>query len=845
MRILHIMLYSFTARSHKPSEISVRAGEEVWVVTKAGDGWTLVCRGDGEMGVVPTDYLGKQVKKKKKSPKTADAKHVDGTEGEKREKNEKREKKEKREEVSGKTKHKDSKKELRSKDSSKHDIPHASLDGSDSEKDDRKVDKQPLSPNAGSEGEDMDSKTSPPLLKHIDMDSGRPTTKPHSDSLKGSDIHSETDGIDHTPPLEAIKVDKQPLSPNAGSEGEDMDSKTSPPLLKHIDMDSGRPTTKPHSDSLKGSDIHSETDGIDHTPPLEAMSPSSTQLIDSEHIIDSDPHMDDPAPEISPLKSRFKRRNDEILHESGMMKYCTSGKAHEAEDNIKVIIRCRPINEMEKKQGSQTVVAIKEDGELVVHRKTKDGKKLSKEFTFDAVYGPTSLQKDIFTFSIRSLVDAALDGYNATIFAYGQTGSGKSFTMMGNEKDEDLRGVIPRTFQHIFDYKSVADESEEYLFRASYIELYGDNIYDLLIKRGKREEKQSLKLREHPEKGVYIENVTLTPIRSEEEVPELLEIGGSNRTVASTQMNDVSSRSHSIFQLHLEVSKKYDDGSEHIRVGKLNLVDLAGSETLKKTKATGQRQKEGIEINKSLSTLCRVIRNLNEGLTHIPYRESNLTRLLQDSIGGNSKTVMIANISPASFNIDETIETLRYAKRAKNIKNTPKINEDPKDAMLRQMRLQIEKLQEELKSAHSTAGAADAASKIAQIATDTGNASAFRAAEKAAQEVIYIQVGESEEEKKKRLEELAQKEQTIAEEKKAKEELAIELAEKEKEKEESVKQLRIMESKMTEIKKRGQEIFTEARKKEAEARKLENELRDKELAARKLKGKIKEKEEEA
>jgi hypothetical protein len=202
---------------------------------------------------------------------------------------------------------------------------------------------------------------------------------------------------------------------------------------------------------------------------------------------------------------------------------------------------------------------------------------------------------------------------------------------------------------------------------------------------------------EHPEKGVYIPNLSWHECKRNLDCEKLMDKGNKNRATGATLMNADSSRSHSIFTINVEMCEQANDGEEHYRVGKLNLVDLAGSERQSKTGASGDRLKEATKINLSLSALGNVISALVDGKAkHIPYRDSKLTRLLQDSLGGNTKTLMIAAISPAADNYDETLSTLRYANRAKNIKNKPKINEDPKDAMLRELQDEIRLLKEQL-----------------------------------------------------------------------------------------------------------------------------------------------------
>lgn len=311
-----------------------------------------------------------------------------------------------------------------------------------------------------------------------------------------------------------------------------------------------------------------------------------------------------------------------------------------------------------------------------------------KAFTFDGAYFVDSTTETIYNDIGYPLVDGVLEGYNGTIFAYGQTGCGKSFSMQGITDPPTQRGIIPRAFEHIFENIQVA-ENVKYLVRASYLEIYNEEIRDLLGK----DHKHRLDLKEHPDKGVYIKDLSMHTVHNTKECEHVMELGWKNRSVGATLMNADSSRSHSIFTIHIEMCDLDENGQDHIRAGKLNLVDLAGSERQTKTGATGDRLKEATKINLSLSALGNVISALVDGKSkHIPYRDSKLTRLLQDSLGGNTKTLMVACLSPADNNYDETLSTLRYANRAKNIKNKPKINEDPKDALLRQFQEEIKQL---------------------------------------------------------------------------------------------------------------------------------------------------------
>jgi hypothetical protein len=267
--------------------------------------------------------------------------------------------------------------------------------------------------------------------------------------------------------------------------------------------------------------------------------------------------------------------------------------------------------------------------------------------------------------------------------------------MEGVPDDPESRGIIPNAFQHIFDHVALNHSDDKYLIQASYFEIYNEEIHDLLSKTPK----QPLELKETVENGVIVKGISWVVVRSFDEIYHVLQSGKKNRVVASTLMNQTSSRSHSIFTVVIECCSVDTSGQEHFRVGKLNMVDLAGSERQTKTGATGDRLKEASKINWSLSSLGNVIAALVDGKSqHVPYRDSKLTRILQDSLGGNTKTVMCAIAGPADFNYDETLSTLRYANRAKNIKNKPAINEDPKDTMLREYQEEISRLRAQLQS---------------------------------------------------------------------------------------------------------------------------------------------------
>ncbi|XP_029470586.1 kinesin-like protein KIF3B isoform X2 [Rhinatrema bivittatum] len=362
-------------------------------------------------------------------------------------------------------------------------------------------------------------------------------------------------------------------------------------------------------------------------------------------------------------------------------------------ESVRVVVRCRPMNGKEMAAGYEKVVDVDVKlGQVSVRNPRGASTELPKMFTFDAVYDWNAKQFELYDETFRPLVDSVLQGFNGTIFAYGQTGTGKTYTMEGLRSDPEKRGVIPNSFEHIFTHIS-RSQNQQYLVRASYLEIYQEEIRDLLSK----DQTKRLELKERPDTGVYVKDLSSFVTKSVKEIEHVMNVGNQNRSVGATNMNEHSSRSHAIFMITIECSELGLDGENHIRVGKLNLVDLAGSERQAKTGAQGERLKEATKINLSLSALGNVISALVDGKsTHIPYRDSKLTRLLQDSLGGNAKTVMVANIGPASYNVEETLTTLRYSNRAKNIKNKPRVNEDPKDALLREFQEEIARLKAQL-----------------------------------------------------------------------------------------------------------------------------------------------------
>ncbi|KAI8071186.1 kinesin heavy chain [Gilbertella persicaria] len=342
-------------------------------------------------------------------------------------------------------------------------------------------------------------------------------------------------------------------------------------------------------------------------------------------------------------------------------------------NNIKVVCRFRPQNSLEIREGGVPVIDIDEDGTQVELK----GKEFQGSFAFDKVFGMNTAQKDVFDYSIKTIVDDVTAGYNGTVFAYGQTGSGKTFTMMGADiDDENTRGIIPRIVGQIFDSIMAAPSNLEFTVKVSYMEIYMEKVRDLL-----NPTQDNLPIHEDKTHGVYVKGLLEVYVGSTEDVYEVMRNGSGNRVVSATNMNAESSRSHSIVVITI-TQKNIDTGAA--KSGKLYLVDLAGSEKVGKTGASGQTLEEAKKINKSLTALGMVINALTDGKSsHVPYRDSKLTRILQESLGGNSRTTLIINCSPSSYNEAETLSTLRFGMRAKTIRNKAKVNADLSPAELK------------------------------------------------------------------------------------------------------------------------------------------------------------------
>ncbi|KAI3991317.1 hypothetical protein MKX01_034636 [Papaver californicum] len=371
--------------------------------------------------------------------------------------------------------------------------------------------------------------------------------------------------------------------------------------------------------------------------------------------------------------------------------------------NVQVVIRIRPLSNSEISIQGQNKCVRQESSQTI----TWTGHPESR-YTFDLVADENVTQENLFNVAGLPMVENCMGGYNSCMFAYGQTGSGKTHTMMGDIDGGTRRhsvncGMTPRVFEHLFtriqkDKEARRDEKLIFTCKCSFLEIYNEQILDLLDPSS-----ANLQIREDSKKGVYVENLKEMEVTCARDVIQLLVQGTTNRKVAATNMNHASSRSHSVFTCIIE-SKWEIRGVTHHRFARLNLVDLAGSERQKSSGAEGERLKEATNINKSLSTLGLVIMNLvnvsNGKSLHVPYRDSKLTFLLQDSLGGNSKTTIIANISPANCNSLETLGTLKFAQRAKFIKNNAIVNEDASGDVLT-MRIQIQQLKKEVNQLRS------------------------------------------------------------------------------------------------------------------------------------------------
>uniref|UniRef100_A0A8D1FQW8 Kinesin-like protein n=1 Tax=Sus scrofa TaxID=9823 RepID=A0A8D1FQW8_PIG len=371
--------------------------------------------------------------------------------------------------------------------------------------------------------------------------------------------------------------------------------------------------------------------------------------------------------------------------------------------SVKVAVRVRPFNSREMSRDSKCIIQMSGSTTTIVN--PKQPKETPKSFSFDYSYwshtSPEDInyasQKQVYRDIGEEMLQHAFEGYNVCIFAYGQTGAGKSYTMMGKQ-EKDQQGIIPQLCEDLFSrINDTTNDNMSYSVEVSYMEIYCERVRDLLNPKNKG----NLRVREHPLLGPYVEDLSKLAVTSYNDIQDLMDSGNKARTVAATNMNETSSRSHAVFNI-IFTQKRHDAETSVTteKVSKISLVDLAGSERADSTGAKGTRLKEGANINKSLTTLGKVISALAEmnkkkkKTDFIPYRDSVLTWLLRENLGGNSRTAMVAALSPADINYDETLSTLRYADRAKQIRCNAVINEDPNNKLIRELKDEVTRLRD-------------------------------------------------------------------------------------------------------------------------------------------------------
>ncbi|KII70283.1 Kinesin-like protein KIF11 [Thelohanellus kitauei] len=383
--------------------------------------------------------------------------------------------------------------------------------------------------------------------------------------------------------------------------------------------------------------------------------------------------------------------------------------------NITVVVRCRPRNDLEKRMNSPNCVDInteKRQVSLSGDQSVIGHWGHNRSFVFDRVFDYRSKQIEVYKSVVVPLLEEVIQGYSCTIFAYGQTGTGKTYTMEGARCSERIHysweqdpqsGIIPRSIHQLFEMLERKQDIQEFSVRVSFLEIYNEELFDLL---GQPFESQKLRIFEDTSRkgSVFVQGLEEVIVHNKSEVYSILEKGGARRQTAATILNAHSSRSHTVFSITVNMKDSNIQGEDIIKTGRLYLVDLAGSENIGRSGAIERRAREAGTINQSLLTLGRVIFALVEKTKHVPYRESKLTRLLQDSLGGRTKTVIIATISPSAYNIEETVSTLEYAQRAKHIKNRPEVNQLNKKGLIKEYSETIEKLNKDLMAAREKNG---------------------------------------------------------------------------------------------------------------------------------------------
>uniref|UniRef100_A0A452GWU5 Kinesin-like protein n=1 Tax=Gopherus agassizii TaxID=38772 RepID=A0A452GWU5_9SAUR len=384
------------------------------------------------------------------------------------------------------------------------------------------------------------------------------------------------------------------------------------------------------------------------------------------------------------------------------------------EGNVAVVVRVRPQTQQEQEGSRHAVVQVIDDSMLVFDPEEpcqsgvftgfrghdapkRRGKDL--KFVFDQVFGESATQEEVFQHTTKELLDGVLNGYNCSVFAYGATGAGKTYTMLGSEKSP---GIMYLTMVELYKRIEARMEEKSCEVLISYQEVYNEQIHDLLEPKG------PLAIREDPEKGVVVQGLSFHQPKSAEQLLEMLASGNRNRTQHPTDANATSSRSHAVFQIYVKQQDRVVGITQDVQVAKMSLIDLAGSERASTTNTKGERLREGANINRSLLALINVINALADAKSrksHIPYRDSKLTRLLKDSLGGNCRTIMIAAISPSALAYEDTYNTLKYANRAKEIKLSLKSNVLSLDchitkyaAICEQLKAEVANLREKLQA---------------------------------------------------------------------------------------------------------------------------------------------------
>ncbi|KAG9266797.1 kinesin-like protein KIF14 isoform X1 [Astyanax mexicanus] len=461
---------------------------------------------------------------------------------------------------------------------------------------------------------------------------------------------------------------------------------------KHSSTDSGKPQA---SSSKKVPLINNQSKNL-----MMAVTPRSTQVRKTTAQTSSTT----PSGTMSSTKARPPTTSETLLSTEGKLvsQAATHPELKMEDSAVTVAVRVRPFSSREKGENSCQVIFMDNQETVVQHPDTKQTYTFAFDFSFcslDEMDPRFASQQTVYENLAKPLLERAFEGFNTCLFAYGQTGSGKSYTMMGFGEEA---GIIPRFCEELFLRLSRADSKEDTChLEMSYFEVYNEKIHDLLVAKDEQNQKKMpLRVREHPVEGPYVEDLSTNVVSSYGDIQTWLELGNKQRATAATGMNDKSSRSHSVFTLVMTQTKtELVEGEEHVHriISRINLVDLAGSERCATAQTSGDRLREGASINKSLLTLGKVISALSEQAqsrkkVFIPYRESVLTWLLKESLGGNSKTAMIATLSPAASNVDETLSTLRYAQQARLIINVAKVNEDTNAKLIRELKAEVEKL---------------------------------------------------------------------------------------------------------------------------------------------------------